>query len=240
LLRKYSVENEFKLKDKLVEQGKSIELMRETYRQEFLARGFLEQKLKHKITVTVPEMRDYYNDHLEDFNRPEQWTWREVLIEVDKHPNRTAARSKAEALLERLRRGEDFAKLVQADSEGPNRASGGLWETAPDSYAVDAVNNAVKSLPIGQISPIVEGPSSYHIVRVEARRAAGPASFAEVQDRIRRSIHHRKADRESNAFLDKLRKQTVVTTIFDKTDYAPSATRTIADAAPESTPDSTH
>jgi parvulin-like peptidyl-prolyl isomerase len=240
LLRKYSVENEYKLKDKLTEVGKSLHQMRDTYRQEFLARGFLEQKLKHRITVTVPEMRDYYNDHLDDFNRPEQWTWREVLIEMDKHPNRAAARHKAEALLDRLRHGEDFAKLAQAESEGPNRGAGGLWETAPDSYAVEAVNSVVKSLPIGQVSPIIEGPSSYHVVRVEARRAAGPASFAEVQDKIRRTIHHRKADRESTAFLDKLRKQTVVTTIFDKTDYAPTATRPAPETAAESIADSSH
>jgi peptidyl-prolyl cis-trans isomerase SurA len=230
LLRKMSVENEYKLKEKLQEQGKSLDQMRETYRQEFLARGFLEQKLKHRITVTVPEMRDYYNAHIDDFNRPEQWTWREVLIEFDKHPSRAAARSKAEAVLDRLRHGEDFAKVAQAESEGPNRTGGGFWETAPDSYAVPAVNDAVRTLSIGQVSPIIEGPSSYHVVRVEARRAAGPAGFSEVQDRIRRIIHHRKADKESNALLGKLRQQTVVTTIFDHTDFAPSATRPAADA----------
>jgi peptidyl-prolyl cis-trans isomerase SurA len=230
LLRKLSVANEFKLKEKLDEQGKSLDQMRETYRQEFLARGFLEQKLKSKILVTVPEMRDYYNAHIDDFNRPEQWTWREVLIEFDKHPSRAAARSKAEAVLDRLRRGEEFGKVAGGESEGPNRSSGGLWETAPDSYAVAAVNDAIRSLPIGQVSPIIEGPSSYHLVRVEARRSAGPATFAEVQDKIRRTVHHQKVEQASNTFLEKLRQQTVVTTIFDQTDYAPSATRRGADS----------
>jgi peptidyl-prolyl cis-trans isomerase SurA len=214
--------------------------VRETYRQEVLARGFLEQKLKPKISVTVPEMRDYYNAHVHDYDRPEQWTWREVLIEVDKYPSRAAARSKAEAILDRLRRGEDIAKVAESQSEGPNRSSGGLWETTPDSYAVATVNDAVRSLPIGQVSPIIEGPSSYHLVRVDARRGAGPATFAEVQDRIRRIVHHRKVDQESNAFLDKLRQQTVVTTIFDKTDFAPAATRAAPDAAAARDAASTH
>ena len=192
LKRQMGVENEYKLKDKLAEQGKSLERIREIYRQEFLARGFLEQKLKAKISVTVPEMRDYYNAHLDDYNRHELWTWREVVVELDKHPNRAEARSKAEAVLARLRRGEDFAQVAQAESEGPNRTKGGLWETAPDSYAVEAVNEAIRSLPIGQVSPIIEGPTSYHIVRVDARRPAGPASFAEVQDKVRRIVFHRK------------------------------------------------
>jgi peptidyl-prolyl cis-trans isomerase SurA len=238
LLRQEGVENEFKLKDKLAEKGVSLERMREIYRQEFLAKGFLDQKLKGKISVTVPEMRDYYNAHLDDFHRHELWTWREVVIELDKHPSRAEARTKADAALARLRRGDDFAQVAQAESEGPNRTKGGLWETAPDSYAVPAVNDAIKSLPIGQVSTVIEGPTSYHIVRVEARRPAGPASFAEVQDKIRRLVHRRKVETASNAFLDKLRKQTVVTTIFDKTDFAPSATRSSAPTDAAVTPTS--
>jgi len=240
LLRKYSVENEYKLKDKLAEQGKSLEPIRETFRQEFLAKGFLEQKLAPKLKVTYSEMRDYYNAHLDDYNRPEQWSWREVLIEIDKHPSRAQARSKAEAILARLRRGEDFSAVAKAESEGPNRTKGGLWETAPDSYAVSSVNEALRSVPIGQVSSIIEGPSSYHIVRVESRRPAGPASFAEVQDKVRRLVHNQKARRESDALFDKLLSQTVVTTIFDKTEYAPNASRrSLAPATPSATSRST-
>jgi peptidyl-prolyl cis-trans isomerase SurA len=226
LLRQMGVENEFKLKDKLDEKGKSLERIRELYRQEFLARGFLDQKLKGKIFVTIPEMRDYYNAHIDDYNQHEQWTWREVIVELDKHPTRAEARSKADAILARLRRGDNFAQVAEAESEGPNRTKGGLWETAPDSYAVAAVNDALRSLPIGQVSSIIEGPTSFHIVRIEARRPAGPASFAEVQDKIRRIVFRHKYEQESTAFLDKLRKQTVVWSIFDRTDFAPSASRT--------------
>jgi peptidyl-prolyl cis-trans isomerase SurA len=225
LLRKHSVENEYKLKEKLAEQGKSLDALRESFRLDFLAKGFLHQKITPKLAVTVAEMRDYYNAHLHEYDLPEQWTWREVIVELEKHASRAEARSKAEAALARLRRGDDFAAVAQAESEGPNRGAGGLWETAPESYAVGAVNEALKSLPVGQVSGIIEGPSSYHIVRVDARRAAGPASFADVQDKIRRVIHNQKAHRESNALFDRLRKQTVVTTMFDKTAYAPAASR---------------
>ena len=47
------------------------------------------------------------------------------------------------------------------------------------------VNAALKSLPIGQSSGVIASPESFHVVRVEGRRAAGPASFEEVQDKIR-------------------------------------------------------
>ena len=136
LLQKMPATNEYELKQKLAEQGKSLDAMRETYKHDFLAKGFLEQKLKPKMSVTVSEMRDYYNAHLDDYQLPEQWTWREVVVEVDKHPSRVEARKKADAILARLRRNDDFAKVAREESEGPNRppaASGRPPRTATPS-----------------------------------------------------------------------------------------------------------
>ena len=58
-------------------------------------------------------------------------------------------------------------------------------QTTPGSYAVKPINDALERLPIGQMSSVIEGPESFHIVKVESRRPAGPASFEEVQDKIR-------------------------------------------------------
>jgi peptidyl-prolyl cis-trans isomerase SurA len=215
LLRQYSVTNIYELKQKLTERDESLEEMREAFRQEFLFRGFLEYKIGPKLKVDLPEMFDYYREHVRDFDQPALVTWRELVVEVGKQPDRAAARRRAEALLNRLARGEDLAALVATESDGPNKSEGGLWRTSPGSYAVAAVNTAVEGLPVGQISRVIEGPSSYHIVRVEARRSAGPATFAEVQDRIKKALRAEKVARESNSYLTRLRKATLVRTVFD-------------------------
>ncbi len=87
--------------------------------------------------------------------------------------------------------------------------------TAPDSYAVASVTAALEALPLGRISAVLEGPTSYHIVRVEARRPAGPASFGEVQDKIQLAIRKQKIDRETSAFLTRLRERALVWTDLD-------------------------
>src|SRR5262249_2098884 len=109
LLRQTSSANIHELKKKMSERDESLDDVSEQFRQEFLFRGFLEQKLSPKMRVELPEMREYYNNHLSDYQQPAQVTWREVLIEVDKHNGRVEARQKADQALERLRRGEDFA-----------------------------------------------------------------------------------------------------------------------------------
>jgi peptidyl-prolyl cis-trans isomerase SurA len=216
LLRQTASANIHELAKKLAERDESLDEMREQFRQEFLFRGFIEQKLSPKMKVELPEMREYYNAHLKDFDAPAQVTWREVLVEVEKYPSRAEARKKADDALARVRRGEDFAVVAKALTDGPNKAQGGIWQTAPGSYAVPAVNAALDTLPAGQVSGVLEGPTSYHVIRVESRRAAGPATFAEVQDKVRRALHHEKVSRESTAYIEKLRRETVITNWFDE------------------------
>jgi parvulin-like peptidyl-prolyl isomerase len=216
LLRRYASPNVHELKRKMAEKNESYEELRESFRKTFIYQGFLMHKLGSKLSVTLPEMIAYYNEHLKEFDRPAQVAWREVLVEVGRNGDRAAARRKADAVLDRLRRGEDFAAVAKAESDGPNKRAGGLWETSPGSYGVDAVNAALGTLRVGELSGVLEGPSSFHVVRVESRRAAGPATFAEVQDKIKEAIHDRKVKTESEAYLEKLRARTIVSTVLDE------------------------
>jgi peptidyl-prolyl cis-trans isomerase SurA len=83
-------------------------------------------------------------------------------------------------------------------------------QTAPDGYAVPAVNQAIASLPIGKVSGVLEGPTSLHIVRVENRRAAGPATYDEVRQKIYPMLLEEKSRVERAAFLAKLRKRSLI------------------------------
>lgn len=225
LMRKYRVESEKALKDALIADDSSFERARENFRHRFITGGYIEQQLGSKFKVDLPEKRAYYNAHLKDFDRPAQVTWREVVVETKKSPNRGEALRRAEAILARLRRGEEFAKVAETDSDGPTKKQGGRWQTLPGGYAVESVNRALETLPIGQVSAIIEAPTSYHIVLVEERREAGPARFDEVQDEIQEAVYQQKADAITNAFIQKLRSQAYIRTMFDGTKNDPAVLR---------------
>jgi peptidyl-prolyl cis-trans isomerase SurA len=227
LLRRYMADNENQLKQRFKETNRSLDAVRMNYRQDFLAQVFMEQKLSGQTKVELPEMLRYYNEHLHDkeFDRPAEITWRELVVEKSHYPNEAAARRKAEDLLARLNKGENFAALARAHSEGPSsvRAQGGLMQTSPGSYAVESVNEALEHLPLNQNSAILEGPTSLHIVRVENRRTAGPASFEEIQDQIRQKVQVEKMRTAREQFIKKLKRDTLITTIFDGTESDPNA-----------------
>jgi parvulin-like peptidyl-prolyl isomerase len=222
LMRKNHVDSEARVKEKLTEQGRSLEAMRLTFREVYLAESFRYQKIKDRLKIELPDLLKYYNDHVYDheFDRPAQITWRELVVEVDKHKSRDEARQKAELLLAKVRRGDDFTAVARNESEGPtsSRKEGGLMQTTPGSYAVKPINDALDSLPIGKLSSVIEGPESFHIVKVESRRPAGPASFEEVQDKIRPKLEAERMRKEMEAFTKKLKQNTLIEDYLEKKD----------------------
>ena len=150
--------------------------------------------MRDKIKVELPDLLKYYDVHVKkhEFDRPATITWREIVIEpiktavprTSEHDSTAlpigqdpleAARSEAAALLAQAAAGEDFATLAIKNSDGPAAAQnkGGLMETSPGGYMVPAVNKALESLPIGQVSDVIEGPDGFHIVRVESAARPG-------------------------------------------------------------------
>jgi parvulin-like peptidyl-prolyl isomerase len=225
LLREYNVSNIHELKRKLAGMGRSLDQMRDDFRQSTLAREFMAVQIKDKVHVSFPEMTKYYEENREKFRRPALVTWREIEIDIAKCPSRAEARAQAEAIVERLRKGDDFARLARSASHGATAKDGGKWETGPGGSANPDINAALASLAPGQTSGVIEAPGSFHVVRVDAHREAGIAPFDEVQDEIKETLYVQKGNKAADAVLDGLRAKTIVSTIFDNPVRDPSAVR---------------
>ena len=153
LLRKYASANVHELKIKLEAEGKSYDAMKAVFRKKILSNEFLRAEIRNKLTCDVPEMRAYYAEHLKDFEQPARMTWREVEISVARYPDRPTAREKAEDVLARLLRDEDFEAVAKSVSNGPTASKGGIYvDMQPGSYGIPVVNDELNRLPIGEVS----------------------------------------------------------------------------------------
>lgn len=86
-------------------------------------------------------------------------------------------RKQAESLLKKLRSGADFAGVAAASSDGPQALQGGDMGIRPLNDWPDLFAQAVKTLPPGQISGIVQSGRGFHILKVLRRGyAQAPAA----------------------------------------------------------------
>ena len=233
LLRSTATSNEYELKKKLAEVGKSYDEMKDAFRRSMLANDYLMSKIRPKVSADLIEQKAYYYDHLKDYRQPARMNWREIEINfasnrggTPKYADRAAALRQAEATLARLARGDDFDAVAKAVSDGPTATKGGLYvDMTPGGYGIPTVNEELNRLPVGKVSGIIEAPNAFHIVRIESRREAGPLRFDEVHEKIRDEVFRRNYTRAKDEYLARLRSRTLIRTMFDNTESDPARLR---------------
>lgn len=88
-----------------------------------------------------------------------------------------------EELLKRAKAGEDFAELAKQFSEDPgSKDKGGIYEKFPRGQMVPSFDQAAFTVPVGEISDIVETSYGYHILQiVERQKDTRPAETIEKE-----------------------------------------------------------
>ncbi len=100
--------------------------------------------------------------------------------------NRARARDTAGAALRRIAEGEPFEEVTADVSEEPGAADrGGLLRPGRRGTWVDEFWAAASALVEGEVSPVVETPFGFHVLRLERRT---PLPFEEARPRVVRQV----------------------------------------------------
>lgn len=83
--------------------------------------------------------------------------------------------ARAQAALDQIRRGEDFAKVAASYSDAPDGLSGGAMGARPLDRLPALYADAVGKLKPGETSDILRSPAGFHIIKLIARQGDGGA-----------------------------------------------------------------
>ncbi|EJO29285.1 peptidylprolyl isomerase [Achromobacter marplatensis] len=86
-----------------------------------------------------------------------------------------ALRKKAEGILARAKRGDDFASLAAAASDGPEALQGGVMGVRPLDGWPDLFVKAISNLQKGEVTNLIQSGNGFHIIKVMDRGTAQPA-----------------------------------------------------------------
>src|SRR5690606_24199478 len=96
---------------------------------------------------------------------------------------------KAQALYERVKKGEDFAKVAKAESQDKGSgARGGDLDYFTRDKMVKEFADAAYQLKKGEISKPVKSDFGWHIIKLEDRRPQKVASFEEMQEQLKADL----------------------------------------------------
>ena len=141
--------------------------IRQLYRQARLRNAPLEEVTEDELLARFQEARETLQQ------RPKLVTFRQVVIKPEPDESaKEAARREAEALLERVNAGEDFAELAEEHSDDLGSGSlGGDVGWFRRGRMVREFEEAAFALLDDEVSPVVESDFGFHIIKVDRSRA---------------------------------------------------------------------
>ncbi len=199
------------LQKALQEAGLDVEQMRGLMERNLQIDAYLHKHVRSRVSISDADVESYFKEHPEQMSRPEAVRASHILVlseEGKASPEeRQAARRKAEGLLERLRKGEDFAELARQNSDDGSAARGGDLGYFPRGQMTPTFERSAFSLKVGQVSGVVETPFGYHVIKVVDRQPARTFQLAEVRDALRKRLASEQVERRSQEFVEALQKE---------------------------------
>ncbi len=181
------------------------------FRTELRTRNLVDAVVKQEASrlpavVSDADAKAFYDQNPTLFDSGERVRASHILVRVPEGASpdaKKAARTKAEATLARVRKGEDFAAVAREISEDPGSGPrGGDLGVFGKGQMVPSFEKAAFALPAGQVSDIVETQFGLHIIKVFERLPAGKIPFEPVKGQIK---DHLAQTRKQQAVDDLLR-----------------------------------
>jgi peptidyl-prolyl cis-trans isomerase D len=156
---------------------------------------------------TQQQIQQYYNDHMSDYQVPEQAKSRHILISVPEGADAktdAAAKAKAESVLKQLQAGGSWTDLAKKYSDDPgSKDQGGELGFAQRGKMVPEFDKAIFAQKIGDIA-IVKSSFGYHIIQVEERQSAHTQPLSEVQANIVAALTRDTAGQAESRYAEQL------------------------------------
>lgn len=146
-------------------------------------------------TITDSEIEDYYQNHIESYQKSEQVRARHILIKSDK--DKREAKNKIEGILREIKAGGNFEELAKKYSACPSKEQGGDLGFFGRGKMVKPFEDAAFSLKPGEISDIVETNFGFHIIKLEEKKEARTIPLSEAKEGIKNIIQHQKVNEEA-------------------------------------------
>lgn len=191
----------------LAREGMTIEQYRNDLREQMTLSRLFNKYVRSGLAVDEAEVRSYYEKNLKLYTLPEEMKIRHLLVKLPEKaaPARVAAaHDQAQALVDRLRKGEDFVALIRQYSESPTAAQDGDLGFVQRGQAIPEIENAAKNLKVGEYAGPIKCSDGFHIIRVEEIRTP-VMPYEKVKDEIARTLYEQKAENTYRSWLQTLR-----------------------------------
>ncbi len=201
----------------LKKQEVSFESYREEIKRQLERDRLINYEVKSKIVIREEEIKDYYSNNKDKFSIIAEVHLATIFLKQEDPSNQeetVALLRKAEEIVLRLKKGEDFGKMAREFSQGPGAEDGGdlgLFKTAqldPELLKV------LKGMSTGDVTRPIIRQAGIQIVKLLEKQDSGVKPFGEVRDAIFEILYKEEIDKRYSSWIKGLREKAYTKIIF--------------------------
>lgn len=152
-------------------------LTEETLKEQLIPQMLAEKLITKDKVITDKELMDFFVKNKSSFDEKEMIMARHILVKTQEE---------AQEILNRLKKGEDFAKLAKERSiDTATKDQGGEMGWIGRGTVDSALENVLFSLKKGEMTPIVKTAFGYEIAQVQDKKEARSVTFNEVKNQVK-------------------------------------------------------
>jgi parvulin-like peptidyl-prolyl isomerase len=187
--------------------GISIDVVRDDIANGYTIDKYLEKVISEEVPVDLEELQNRYKRLIQ---KDRTASVRHVLMVTKgkSDAEKQQVYKKMKKILARAKKGEDFAQLAKTYSEDPgSKDNGGLYEDFERGAMVKSFEDAAFTVPIGEVSDIVETEYGYHILKIVNRKGE-TRSFDEMKAELQQQVIKEKEREIIGSQIAKLKEET--------------------------------
>jgi len=175
------------MRAKTLASGSSIEKARKDLLDQMMLQRFVERNVPGRIRITDVEINNAIKVRdTASVSTAAEMELGHIFISLPENSSdaRIAElRAKAQSTLERVQRGGNFGAIAKEASQGPEKENNGLMGVRPADRYPSLFVDAVASLRIGEIAPLVQSGAGFHILKLVSKRTVTNATITETRAR---------------------------------------------------------
>ena len=164
------------MRQTLEKDGVPFPRFREDIRNEITLARLREREVDNRIVVTEGEIDNFLSLQQGLEGSGDEYNLSHILVVVPENASPEqiqARRDRAEQAYAQLKGGADFRQVAAAFSEAPDALQGGMMGWRQSSRLPTLISDALRSMRVGELGPILRSPNGFHILRLNDKRGGG-------------------------------------------------------------------
>ncbi|QPJ60617.1 MAG: hypothetical protein G3M70_01430 [Candidatus Nitronauta litoralis] len=229
LRKQFSTEKAWK--SALDARGIDEKILRHSIEMDLMARKFLESKVQGLVKITDTQVKNFYDENKARFKRPESYRSQHIFIayvpaekrmkmkrdelKANAEKLRDEAKVRMDKVMKELKAGGDFSELAKKYSEDAGSAEkGGDLGFVYKGMLDKQYDAAVAKLKPGEVSPVVESPYGFHVIKLNETKPSEMAKFEEVKGSVQNHLFTEEAKKIVSSHINVMRKKAKVELLY--------------------------